>query len=90
MDGHDQPDDGYAPESHPASWLDDGVLRPDGSSSGEIIGLVIGAFVLLSDDLKCVALADLLRARGHQVLEMLEAVLVCDCGAEYRRLRAGL
>lgn len=51
MDGLDQPDDGYAPESHPASWLDDGVLRPGGSSSGEIIGLVIGGFVLLSDDL---------------------------------------
>lgn len=90
MDGHDQRDDGCAPESPPASWLGDGFLRPGGSSSGEFIGLAIGGFILLSDDLKCVVVTDLLRARGHQVLEMLEAVLVCGCDAEYRRVKIGL
>lgn len=78
----------YAPDS--ASCLGDGFLPRGGSSGGGIIALVIGGFVLLSDDLKCVALADLLRPRGHRVLEMLEAVLVGGCDAEYQRVRAGL
>ncbi|MER7811967.1 hypothetical protein [Streptomyces sp900116325] len=89
MDGHDQREDGYGPRV--TRRRGGGRLSPSGrEQQWRDHRLAIGGFVLLSDDLKCVALADLLRARDHQMLEMLEAVLVCDCGAECQRVSVGL